>query len=162
MPSRCHSGQFCKRVRIQNVGDEALLAMLIHPLAVGRDDAAGFLAAMLQGKKAKLSQRGGLRVAEDTENAALLMKFVEREAHFFILSCSYPPAVDSFGKQALEQHSPLRELHCGKNSAATFAEADPTKALPFAKAFHNNFVAVFEKSTGFAGRQLDWRGAPPR
>jgi hypothetical protein len=48
---------------------------------VAGHDAARLLPAMLQCEKAELRQRRGLSMAENAENAALLVKFVEREIH---------------------------------------------------------------------------------
>ena len=54
----------------------------MEPLAVEGDDAGGFLAAMLEGVQAERRDRGGVGVAEDAEDAALLAQpvVVEIEA----------------------------------------------------------------------------------
>ena len=62
--------------RIQVVADEAEAALLVELLAVVGDDAAAFLAAMLQGVQAKRRQRRRLRVAEHAEHAALLVQAI--------------------------------------------------------------------------------------
>src|SRR5712692_2607587 len=62
-------------------------ALSRQPLAVGRDHAARFLAAMLQRVQAEIGQTRGLRVPVDAKHAALFTQFVfERIDHAFRLS----------------------------------------------------------------------------
>ena len=49
---------------------------VVELLAVEGDDAAGLLAAVLQGVQAERGQRGGVGMAEDAEDAALLAQLV--------------------------------------------------------------------------------------
>ena len=51
--------------------------MRIKLLARGADDARRFLAAMLQGVEAKRSMRRRVGMAEDAEDAAFFVQFVE-------------------------------------------------------------------------------------
>jgi hypothetical protein len=53
--------------------------MKVRP--VTRNDTASLLPAVLKRKQTKLRQRRSFLVAEDAENAAFLVKFVEREIH---------------------------------------------------------------------------------
>ena len=58
------------------VADEAEAALLIEAFAVIGDDAAAFLAAMLERVHAERGDGGGIIVTEDAENAALLAEAV--------------------------------------------------------------------------------------
>ena len=61
---------------IESFRDLAHRALGHQTLAVGRDHAARFLAAMLQRVQAQISQARGFRVAIDAKHAALFMQFV--------------------------------------------------------------------------------------
>ena len=50
-------------------------------VAIGRDYAAGLLAAMLQGEQTQLRQRRCLFMAKDAEDSALFVQFVENDVH---------------------------------------------------------------------------------
>ena len=49
---------------------------------VGGDDARAFLAAMLQREQTVVGQYGGIRMAEDGENAAFVLGKCDRVRHF--------------------------------------------------------------------------------
>ena len=75
----------------ERLGDLAHATGQPHALAVTGRDAGALLPAVLQRVEAERGQRGGLRVAENPENAALVFKFVvvsmagapvPRQAHF--------------------------------------------------------------------------------
>ncbi len=51
-------------------------------LTVAGDDTAAFLAAMLQRVKPEVGQVGGLRMAEDAEDSAFILKLVEHKVSF--------------------------------------------------------------------------------
>ncbi len=57
---------------VEVVADEAEAALLVEARAVIGDDAAAFLAAMLERVQAERRQRGRILVAEDAEHAAFL------------------------------------------------------------------------------------------
>ena len=56
--------------------DEAEMALVIKAAAVEADDAAAFLAAMLQAVQAERGEDGGVLAAEDAKNAALFARLV--------------------------------------------------------------------------------------
>ena len=56
------------------VADRAKAAMRVELVAVERDDAGRFLAAVLQRVQAERGHRGGVGMAEDAEYAALLVQ----------------------------------------------------------------------------------------
>src|SRR5262249_52598715 len=58
----------------ENLGHLTHAALRIEPDAVRGDDAGRLLAPVLQGMEAQVGQVGGLGVAEDSENAALIVK----------------------------------------------------------------------------------------
>ena len=60
----------------EGVADEAELALGMEDVAVEGDDAGRFLAAMLQGVQAERRDGGGIRMAEDAEDAAFLAQRV--------------------------------------------------------------------------------------
>ena len=60
----------------ERIADQAHAALGMEALAVERDDAGRFLAAMLQRVQAERRDRGGVRMAEDAEHAALLAQAV--------------------------------------------------------------------------------------
>ena len=64
----------------EGVGDLAHAACQPHALAVAGRDAGAFLSAVLQRVQTERGQGGGLGVAEDPKNAALVFKFVHRVA----------------------------------------------------------------------------------
>jgi hypothetical protein len=78
---RRSSHQSVQHILGQNIGDQPLRPVLIEVAAVAGHNAARLLAAVLLRKKPKLRQRRGLRMAEDTENAAFFVKFVENQVH---------------------------------------------------------------------------------
>ena len=61
---------------VEVVADEAEAALGMEMVAVEGDDAGGLLAAMLQGVQPERGQRGGVLVAEDAEDAALLAQAI--------------------------------------------------------------------------------------
>ena len=61
---------------VEVVADEAQAALGVELLAVEGDDAAGFLAAMLQGVQAERGDGRGIGVAEDAEDPAFLAESV--------------------------------------------------------------------------------------
>ena len=63
----------------EGVADEAQRPLGMEALAVEGDDAGGFLAAMLQRVQAERRDGGGIRVAEDAEDAAFLAQPVAVE-----------------------------------------------------------------------------------
>ncbi|GCC49131.1 hypothetical protein chiPu_0033490, partial [Chiloscyllium punctatum] len=63
----------------EGVADQAEAAFTVEAAAVERDDAGGFLAAVLQSVQAERGDRGGLGVAEDAEHAAFLAERVAIE-----------------------------------------------------------------------------------
>src|SRR5579871_1702214 len=69
--------QTAEHFAIEDVGDQAHSAMRNQGLAVGRNDACGFLTSMLQAVEPKVGQVRGLRMAVNAENAALFIKAVE-------------------------------------------------------------------------------------
>jgi hypothetical protein len=62
---------------IENIGDQTHAAMRNQRLAIGRDDARGFLTAMLQCVESEVNEIGRLRMAVHAEDAALLMEAVD-------------------------------------------------------------------------------------
>ena len=60
----------------KGVADKSEAAFGMEPLAVERDDAGGFLAAMLQRVQAERGDGRGIGVAEDAEHAAFFPKAV--------------------------------------------------------------------------------------
>ena len=58
------------------VADQAEAAFGVEALAVERDDAGGFLAAMLKRMQAERGNRGGVGMTENAEYAALLAQAV--------------------------------------------------------------------------------------
>jgi hypothetical protein len=58
------------------VADQAKASFRMKPAAVKADDAGCFLAAMLKGMKPQRRDRGGVRMAEDAEDAAFLTQCV--------------------------------------------------------------------------------------
>ena len=64
------------------IADKAHASLRMEAGAVEGDDAGGFLTAVLQGVQAKRSDGGGLRMAEDAENAAFFPETIrERVKH---------------------------------------------------------------------------------
>src|SRR5690606_5939009 len=60
----------------ERVADEAHVPLGMEALTVERDDAAGLLAAMLQGVQTEDGEGRGILMAEDAEDAALLAELV--------------------------------------------------------------------------------------
>jgi hypothetical protein len=70
------AGEFREDVRLKNFIDLAHGLVRIEIDAVGRDDAGGFLAAMLEGVETEISELGGFGVGEDADDAALVVEMV--------------------------------------------------------------------------------------
>ncbi len=68
-------------VFFESVGDQPHLAMGDQPLAVGGNDAARFLAAVLQRIEAQINHVGRFGMAIDAHNRALVMEFVQFIGH---------------------------------------------------------------------------------
>src|SRR5216684_2898885 len=85
--NRAGAGQTIEGWLIKSFRDIAHRALSHQTLAVGRDHATRFLAAMLQRVQAEISQARGFRVAVDAKHAALFTQFVfEWIDHAFRLS----------------------------------------------------------------------------
>ena len=75
-----HAGQALDHLAAgEVVADEAQPALGMEALAVERDDAGRLLAAVLQGVQAERGDGGGVRMAEDAEDAAFLAQPVAVE-----------------------------------------------------------------------------------
>ena len=76
--------------------------------------------------------------------------------------------VDVLGPERLKEFEPhatgVKALHVPETGIIDYkkvAEAYAAKALAFAVAFHDDLVAILEKTTLFTGRQFDRLGAAP-
>ena len=82
--------QALDHVFVKCVGNQAHLAMGNQPLAVRRDDAARFLAAMLQSIETEVNHIGRLRMAIDAHHSAFFVEFIRhlnsREFDHFTLN----------------------------------------------------------------------------
>src|SRR5205814_9825015 len=100
--NRAGAGQAIEGWLIESFRDIAHRALSHQTLAVGRDHAARFLAAMLQRVQAEISQARGFGVAVNAKHATLFTKFVfEWIDHAFRLSrlrIAFNRASQSFGK----------------------------------------------------------------
>ena len=73
VPDGRRTGQaFDRRGAGEMVADQALPTLRMEARAVEGDDARRLLSAMLQGVQAQRRDRGGVRMSENPENAALL------------------------------------------------------------------------------------------
>ena len=70
-------GQLRQRLAVEDVGDVAHRPRDAHLLAVGRGDAGALLAAVLQRVEAEVGHVGRFGMAEDAEDAALVLEFIE-------------------------------------------------------------------------------------
>ncbi len=86
MPDSARSGELSKHILSQYVGNQPDRTKLVKTTAVARNDSASLLPAMLQRKQPELRQRRSLRVAENAENPALFLEFVERKIHYFYIA----------------------------------------------------------------------------
>src|SRR5262245_58752650 len=101
MPDRDRAGQAVDHLAAgEALADEAHAALGMEALAVVVDDAGRFLAAMLERVQSERRDRGGVRVAEHAEDAALLTQPVVVEA----------VCVGSFDHVA---HLPSKSSACG-------------------------------------------------
>src|SRR5262249_17863281 len=64
-------------VAVEDVRDQSHPAMRDERLAVGGNDAGGFLSAMLQRVEPEVGQVGGFRMPVDAEHAAFLMENIK-------------------------------------------------------------------------------------
>ena len=71
------AGQLRQRFAVEDVGDVAHRLRDAHLRAVGGGDARALLAAVLQRVQAEVGHVGRFGVAEDAEDAALVLEFVE-------------------------------------------------------------------------------------
>ena len=63
-------------VLVEDVGHQPQAAVRNEEVVLRRDDAGGFLAAMLQREQTEIGEVGGLRMPEDADDAALLVKAI--------------------------------------------------------------------------------------
>src|SRR5262249_17974911 len=89
--------QFVEDFTVVNLRDEAHAAVFVEALAVvAGDDAGAFLSAMLERIKAVVGQLRGIRMPENAENAAIILRikllhggqFMARGMAFHQRSCS--------------------------------------------------------------------------
>ena len=78
MPDGAPADEFSQDIFVQDVCDESHRTKLMKLGAVARNDAAGFLPAMLQSEQTELRQRRSFSVTENAENAAFFFKFVQK------------------------------------------------------------------------------------
>src|SRR5882762_5679693 len=100
--ARVADGEAARELRehagLENFFDFAHGAMDVQLFAVARDDAGGFLAAMLQRVEAEVGEVGGFRMAKDTEDTTLVVKMIVGEGEFLthfaasVLSSEWPQA----------------------------------------------------------------------
>ena len=76
MADRHVPGQLLEFMLAEDLADEAHPLAGLDGLAVAGADACALLAAVLQGVQAEVCQVGGLRVAEDRADAALLVEVI--------------------------------------------------------------------------------------
>src|SRR5438105_14985865 len=77
-------GKFCENARLKNLFDSAHGAVEMEFRAVAGDDTGGFLAAMLEGIKAEVSEVRGFGMAGDAKHAAVVVNAVV-EDHAILL-----------------------------------------------------------------------------
>ena len=66
---------------VENLRHEAHAVVLVKFPVVAGDDAGAFLPAMLQGVKAVISQLGGIRMAENAEDSAVMFGIISLVLH---------------------------------------------------------------------------------
>ena len=69
-------GSCARTLGVKDFFDFAHGAMDVELLAVARDDAGGFLAAMLQGVEAEIGEVRGFGVAKDAEDTTLVVEMI--------------------------------------------------------------------------------------
>jgi hypothetical protein len=73
----CHrSNQVMQHVPAKNLRDQAHAMVLVKITAIARDDAGALLAPMLQGVKPVVGQFRGIRVPENAEDTAVMLRVV--------------------------------------------------------------------------------------
>ena len=96
---RCPASSSREHARVENLADQSHARMAVEGLAVGDDDAGGFLAAMLLGEEALVADLAGFRRAPDAEEAALFF--------FFVFVEQSPPPTSSGGKKPRPRRAAL-------------------------------------------------------
>src|SRR5260370_1760279 len=71
--------ELCEHAGLENFFDFAHGTMNVQLLAVARDDAGGFLAAMLKSIEAEVGEVGGFGMAEDAEDTTLVVEMIVGE-----------------------------------------------------------------------------------
>src|SRR6266436_3963159 len=71
--------ELCEHARLENFFDFAHGTMNVQLLAVARDDASRFLAAMLKSIEAEVGEVGGFGMAEDAEDTTLVVEMIVGE-----------------------------------------------------------------------------------
>jgi len=66
---------------VENLRHEAHAVVLVKFPLVATDDAGAFLAAMLQRVKAEVGQFGGIRMAENAEDSAVMFGIISLSLH---------------------------------------------------------------------------------
>jgi len=98
------AGKFCENAGLEDFFDFAHGAMELEFRAVARDDAGGFLAAMLQSVEAEVGEIRGFGMAEDAEHATVVVEMIVvgivENLHFVTgLNFSLTPGSHSHTKQ---------------------------------------------------------------
>ena len=70
MADRTVARELPQNVAREDVGDVAHAGLPREDVSVRRDDPRGLLAAVLQGVQRQVGQRGGFRMAEDSDDSA--------------------------------------------------------------------------------------------
>ena len=152
MPERARPFQSLQFLRAENLRDQAHVAMQLkgRSRAVARHDAGAFLPAMLEREEAVVGQHGGVRMAEDREDAALVLRKRVRFGRLDVprrnqeASCPYNPSSERRFNHSFERES----------STTVDDAASDSASLRRKRAFNGVIPVVVQLADGPAERFL--------
>src|SRR6267142_279544 len=152
----CATGEFIQNVRRENFFDFAHGTVSVEFGAIGRDDAGGFLAAMLERVEAEIDELCRFGMAEDSDDTAVVVEVV-------VLICEFlRHRVTNVRSRELAQAS--RTTSRGESMAAcplsSMRSAASRVTLPSSIAFTLYCLAVARTAARFVGEMETMARAP--
>src|SRR6266852_8007603 len=136
-----------EHARLENFFDFAHRAVHVQLFAVARDDAGGFLAAMLQRVKTQIHEVRGFGVAEDAEDTTFVVEVIVGEGEFlahFLVSVRSSELAQASRSVSTELSTTARPLY-------SMRKASPRVTWPISRAATLYCLAVLRTAASFEG-----------
>src|SRR5579864_1779217 len=155
MANRCRAGQTRDHVRREQFLHQAHAPFDAQLHAFGGSDACGFLSTMLKGVKTKIGELGGLFIAENAEDAALVVEVVVVELEWAVHQ--FPSACSSALAQIWRSESTLARI---PGWPFNWMQNSPRVTLPIWRA-STLYCAAIASTRASEGGEADTRARAP-